>query len=67
MSLRNATVLECAFLATTSAIQTLLMTRSGEITDAAMAFILGLIYALLKRQYPETEDSPPRAFPSGLN
>jgi len=63
MSLRKAVVLECAFLATTSALQTLLMSRSGEITDAAMAFILGLIYALLKRQYPQTEDSPLRVFP----
>jgi len=53
MKLRTAIVLECAILLATSALQVFMVDRSAEISDAFLALVLGLVYALLRSQYRE--------------
>jgi len=48
--LRFAIALECAILFATSLLQTFMVGRSAEISDAMLALILGLIYAFVRRQ-----------------
>jgi hypothetical protein len=48
MKLRTAVILECALLFATSMLQIFMVDRSAEITDAVLALILGLTYALLQ-------------------
>ena len=50
--LRVAVALECALLLGTSIVQTLMVARSAEASDAFLALGLGIIYALLRRQWP---------------
>ncbi|MEO8300268.1 MAG: VanZ family protein [Rhizomicrobium sp.] len=54
MRLTTALALECAILITTSVLQTFMVGRSAEITDTVLALLVGLIYALLRRQYPDS-------------
>jgi glycopeptide antibiotics resistance protein len=51
--LRFAIALECAILFATSLLQTFMVGRSAEISDAVLALILGLIYAFVRRQSHE--------------
>ena len=51
--LRLAIALECAILFATSLLQTFMVGRSAEISDAVLALILGLVYALLRRLHHE--------------
>jgi len=51
--LRAAVALECGILLITSLLQMFMVRRSAEVTDALLALALGVIYALLRRQYPE--------------
>jgi glycopeptide antibiotics resistance protein len=53
LKLRTAIILECAILLATSALQVFMVDRSAEISDAFLALVLGLVYALLRRQYRE--------------
>ncbi|HWU54370.1 MAG TPA: hypothetical protein VN175_02630, partial [Rhizomicrobium sp.] len=48
-----ATGLLCLILFATSLLQTRMLERSAEISDAVLALILGLIYAFLRRRYQE--------------
>jgi glycopeptide antibiotics resistance protein len=61
MKLRIAIMLECAFLLATSALQVFMVDRSAEISDAFLALVLGLVYALLRRQYREAPGKVRRA------
>jgi glycopeptide antibiotics resistance protein len=54
MKLRIAIILECAILLATSALQVFMVGRSAEISDAFLALVLGLVYALLRGQSRET-------------
>ena len=49
LRLRFAVVLECTILLATSLLQTFMVNRSAEISDAVLVLILGLIYALMRR------------------
>jgi len=51
--LRFAIALECAILFATSLLQTFMVGRSAEISDAVLALILGLVYAFVRRQSHE--------------
>ena len=51
--LRFAIALECAILFGTSLLQTFMVGRSAEISDAVLALILGLVYAFVRRQSHE--------------
>ena len=53
MKLRTAIILECAILLATSALQVFMVGRSAEISDAFLALVLGLVYALLRHQSRE--------------
>jgi VanZ family protein len=53
MRLWMAVALECAILLITSMLQIFMVARSAEVTDALLALALGVIYMLLRRQYPE--------------
>jgi len=59
--LRMAVGLECGILFATSWLQTLMVGRSAEISDAVLALILGLIYAFLRRQDHEVDRPPAEA------
>ena len=52
--------LECLILFGTSLLQTLMVNRSAEISDAVLALILGLIYAFLRRQHHGDNSPAPR-------
>lgn len=58
--LRFAVALECGILFATSLLQTFMVSRSAEISDAVLALILGLIYALLRRFHHEGPQGVPR-------
>ena len=49
MRLVAATALACMMLLATSALETLEVGRSAEVTDAVLALACGVVYALLKR------------------
>jgi VanZ family protein len=49
MRLAAATALACMMLLATSALETLEVGRSAEVTDAVLALACGVVYALLKR------------------
>jgi VanZ family protein len=53
MRLGMAVALECAILLITSVLQMFMVGRSAEVSDALLALALGIIYMLLRRQYPE--------------
>ncbi len=59
MKLRTAIILECVLLLSTSVLQMFLVDRSAEISDALLALILGLIYALFR--YSSKSDVAARA------
>jgi VanZ family protein len=61
MRLRTAVVLECAVLLVTSLAQIFMVGRSAEITDALVALVMGVIYALLRRRYPENGPTVPQS------
>ena len=61
MKLRTAIVLECAILLATSVLQVFMVDRSAEISDAFLALILGLVYALVRSQYREAPGKVRRA------
>jgi hypothetical protein len=61
MKLRTAVILECALLLSTSVLQIFMVGRSAEITDALLALVLGLIYALLRRQSSPKSGAAARA------
>ncbi|HET7086115.1 MAG TPA: VanZ family protein [Rhizomicrobium sp.] len=50
MRLPAATALECTLLLVTSVLQTFMVARSAEVTDAVLALACGVVYALLRRQ-----------------
>jgi glycopeptide antibiotics resistance protein len=52
-----ACVAECITLLATSALQTLVADRSAEITDAAIALLLALVYMVLDRQVRRRDDA----------
>ncbi|HKQ45258.1 MAG TPA: VanZ family protein [Rhizomicrobium sp.] len=54
LGLRTAVLLQAAILLATSVLQMFMVSRSAEITDALLAVILGLIFALLRRQNPQS-------------
>lgn len=58
LSLRLAVALECLLLFGTSYMQTFMVGRSAEISDALLALMLGWIYAFLRRQYHDRDVSP---------
>jgi len=64
-TLGSAITLECALLFSTSVLQMFMVARSAEATDALLALVLGGIYALLRRQYPEEGSTAPQAQPVG--
>jgi len=47
--------LECLILFGTSLLQTMMVSRSAEISDAVLALILGFVYAFLRRQHHEED------------
>ena len=53
LKLPVAVGLECLVLFGTSLLQTQMVGRSAEISDAVLALIMGLIYAFLRRQHQE--------------
>lgn len=53
MRLTIAVALESAILLATSVLQTFMVGRSAEITDAVLVVMAGMIYALLRRQSPK--------------
>ncbi len=56
MRLWMAVALECAILLITSVLQMFMVGRSAEVSDALLALALGVIYTLLRRQYPEAAE-----------
>jgi VanZ family protein len=63
LNLRLAVALECLLLFATSYLQTYMVGRSAEISDAILALILGLIYAYMRRQYREDAGPSPQSLP----
>jgi hypothetical protein len=63
LRLRFAIALECALLFGTSWLQTYMVGRSAEISDAILALLLGLIYAYVRHQHHEDAECPPPAAP----
>ena len=51
LKLRIAVGLECAALFATSLLQTFMVDRSAEISDALLALALGAVYVFLRRRY----------------
>jgi VanZ family protein len=61
VGLRVATLLQCLILFATSLLQTWMVGRSAEISDAVLALILGLVYAFLRRQHREDTTPLPQS------
>ena len=51
MMLATAVALECLLLLSTSVLQMFMVARSAEATDAMLALAIGLVYALMRRQF----------------
>jgi hypothetical protein len=58
LRLRAAVALECVLLLVTSIVQTFMVARSAEASDAFLALVLGIIYAILRRQWPGSAPPP---------
>ena len=58
LRLRLAVALECVLLAATSYLQTFMVGRSAEISDAILALIAGWIFAYMLRQHREVARMP---------
>jgi glycopeptide antibiotics resistance protein len=61
--LRVAVGLECAILLATSLLQTFMVNRSAEISDAFLALGLGLVYAWMRRRYQRDAETPGQSAP----
>jgi len=58
LRLRLAVALLCVLLFATSYLQTFMVDRSGEISDAVLALLTGWIYAYMLRQYRDRAQTP---------